>query len=253
MCEALRRTLPVVSLLSDEDDQLEDDLVSLHLRQDDELDILDTEDFEESDVESDDLERNLKAELEETGAKVVEKTSIIVLKEEEEVPYEEEEVADEEEEVANEEEEVESELLDDDNNKQKPQFIPRRGLFYEHDNRSDPVDDEFSTNQEEDLARMEREKKKKKGKEVKWQHDKFIELEQLLSTLEEGSSSNKAKSERHTTKGRPERTRTRRRGNKGPGKELDAVGWVRSSRRGEVTTPRSGKTGGMVEGMGRGM
>ena len=52
MCEALRRTLPVVSLLSDEDDQLEDDLVSLHLRQDDELDILDTEDFEESDVYS---------------------------------------------------------------------------------------------------------------------------------------------------------------------------------------------------------
>ena len=248
----------MVSLHSDAEDQLEDDLVvslhleddlvSMHLRQEDKLGNL--EDFEESDVESDDLEfeSDLKTKLEE-----VEKTSINVLEEEGEVAVEDEEVADEKEEVADEEEEGGAELVDDDNNKQKPQFIPRRGLFYEHDNRSDPGDNEFSTNQEEDLARTEREKKKKtKGKEVKWQHDKFMELEQLLSTLE-GSSSNKVStSERQTTERRAERTSlkekssfekansaregtkgrpmrgivgTKRGGNKGPGKELGLGGW----------------------------
>ena len=93
MCEALRRTLPVVSLHPDEEDQLgddlvslqleddlvvslhlEEDLVSMHLGQDDKLGNL--EDFEESDVESDDLEfeSDSKTKLEE-----VEKTSINVL------------------------------------------------------------------------------------------------------------------------------------------------------------------------------
>ena len=90
------------------------------------------------------------------------------------------------------EEEDPEELLDDDNNKQKPQFIPRRGLFYEHDNRNEePGDNERTKNQEKTLSKVEREKKKTKGKEFKWEHDKFIELEQLLSTLD-GANSNMA-------------------------------------------------------------
>ena len=186
MCEAQRRTLPVVSLHSDAEDQLEDDLVaslhleedlvSMHLGKDDKLGNL--EDFEESDIESDDLEfeSDLKTKLEE-----VEKTSINVLEEEGEVAVEDEEVADEKEEVADEEEEGGAELVDDDNNKQKPQFIPRRGLFYEHDNRSDPGDNEFSTNQEEDLARTEREKKHKKEKHR--DHDKEREESSIKNPL----------------------------------------------------------------------
>ena len=168
----------------DEEDHLEDDLVSLHLGQEDKLCNFDNGDYvelDESDIESDDLEykSDLKTNLnkDDTTTQSVEKTS------------------DNEEEVFEEEKE-----LDDDNNKQKPQFIPRQGLFYEHDNRNGSSDDP-GTDQEGGRARMEREKRKK-GKEIKWEHDKFIELEQLLRREENvsdfsGSKSNVARSERY--------------------------------------------------------
>merc|ERR1712025_1287782 len=48
--------------------------------------------------------------------------------------------------------------LDDDEDKKNPQYIPKRGMFYEHDDRIDPADEEEESKEEE----KEKEKDKKK-------------------------------------------------------------------------------------------
>ena len=76
--------------------------------------------------------------------------------------------------------------LDDDEDKKNPAYIPKRGMFYEHDDRIDPADEEEEVKEEE--KEKEKDKKKKVWKadaSEKWGHDKFMEMEQTPKNEEE--------------------------------------------------------------------
>ncbi|EFA07541.2 barentsz [Tribolium castaneum] len=66
--------------------------------------------------------------------------------------------------------------VDDDEDKKNPQYIPKRGTFYEHDDRT--ADDE----QTADNVELEKEKEQKKkvwqDKKERWSHDRFNDSEQ---------------------------------------------------------------------------
>ena len=75
--------------------------------------------------------------------------------------------------------------LDDDEDKKNPAYIPKRGMFYEHDDRIDPADEE------EEVEEVKEEKPDKKKKVWKadaaerWGHDKFMEMEQTPKDQDE--------------------------------------------------------------------
>ena len=79
--------------------------------------------------------------------------------------------------------------LDDDEDKKNPAYIPKRGMFYEHDDRIDPEDEEEE--EEEKKDEKDKDKDKKKGKVWKadaserWGHDKFMEMEQTPKNQDE--------------------------------------------------------------------
>ena len=78
----------------------------------------------------------------------------------------------------------EEETLDDDEDKKNPAYIPKRGMFYEHDDRIDPEDEE----EEEKSKEEDKDKKKKVWKAdtaEKWGHDKFMEMEQTPKNEDE--------------------------------------------------------------------
>ena len=78
----------------------------------------------------------------------------------------------------------EEETLDDDEDKKNPAYIPKRGMFYEHDDRIDPEDEE----EEEKNKEEEKDKKKKVWKAdtaERWGHDKFMEMEQTPKNEDE--------------------------------------------------------------------
>ncbi|CAF2391545.1 unnamed protein product [Rotaria sp. Silwood2] len=67
-------------------------------------------------------------------------------------------------------------ILDDDNNTQSPAYIPRKGKFYEHDDR---------TLNEKDQSKQEISKNDNrfyKASDAKWQHDLYFRDEQLLKS-----------------------------------------------------------------------
>ncbi|CAL8131712.1 unnamed protein product [Orchesella dallaii] len=102
----------------------------------------------------------------------------------EEEVEEEEEVEDEEEEEEEDEDGVKKEKpLDDDEDRKNPQFIPKKGYFYEHDDRT-KVEEENGEEAEEPVKKEE--KPKKPADSVnKWSHDKFDEGEQAPKSSEE--------------------------------------------------------------------
>lgn len=64
--------------------------------------------------------------------------------------------------------------VDDDEDKKNPQYIPKRGTFYEHDDRTaDDVDNP-------ETAQAEKDSKKKvwQDKKERWSHDRFNDSEQ---------------------------------------------------------------------------
>ena len=76
--------------------------------------------------------------------------------------------------------------LDDDEDKKNPAYIPKRGMFYEHDDRIDPADEEEESKEEE--KEKEKDKKKKVWKadaSERWGHDKFMEMEQTPKNEDE--------------------------------------------------------------------
>ena len=76
--------------------------------------------------------------------------------------------------------EGEEEVVDDDEDKRNPQYIPKRGMFYEHDDRIDPADEEEEEGEDKEKSEAEAKKKIWKADTAsKWGHDKFMELEQL--------------------------------------------------------------------------
>ena len=82
-----------------------------------------------------------------------------------------------------------SPTLDDDEDKKNPAYIPKRGMFYEHDDRIDPADEmEEEEEEEKEKEKEEREKKKKAWKAdggERWGHDKFMEMEQTPKNQDE--------------------------------------------------------------------
>ncbi|ODN05228.1 Protein CASC3 [Orchesella cincta] len=73
--------------------------------------------------------------------------------------------------------------LDDDEDRKNPQFIPKKGYFYEHDDRT-KVEEENGEKPEEPVVKEE--KPKKPADSVnKWSHDKFEETEQAPKSSEE--------------------------------------------------------------------
>ena len=78
--------------------------------------------------------------------------------------------------------------LDDDEDKKNPAYIPKRGMFYEHDDRIDPEDEVEEEKKEKEEKEKDKDKKKKVWKadaSEKWGHDKFMEMEQTPKNEEE--------------------------------------------------------------------
>ncbi|XP_017798145.1 PREDICTED: protein CASC3 isoform X2 [Habropoda laboriosa] len=81
------------------------------------------------------------------------------------------------------EEEKPQKKLDDDEDRRNPQYIPKRGTFYEHDDRTtDEVADIAVESQNE---RETKEKKVWKDKEDRWDHDRYNDEEQAPKSHEE--------------------------------------------------------------------
>ncbi|XP_071513263.1 uncharacterized protein btz isoform X2 [Panulirus ornatus] len=74
--------------------------------------------------------------------------------------------------------------LDDDEDRKNPQYIPKKGTFYEHDDRT-AAEDGVEKTPEEPVAKKETGKKKVWKEDDKWNHDKFNELDQAPKTREE--------------------------------------------------------------------
>jgi len=72
--------------------------------------------------------------------------------------------------------------VDDDEDKKNPQYIPKKGMFYEHDDR-------LGTDEEEEEEDKDKDKDKKKiwkaDQAEKWGHDKFMELDQEPKSKDE--------------------------------------------------------------------
>nr|CAD7449413.1 unnamed protein product [Timema bartmani] len=78
--------------------------------------------------------------------------------------------------------------LDDDEDRRNPQYIPKRGTFYEHDDRTAEVDESAETPEKESERNKEVQADKKKvwkEHENKWDHDRYIEDEQSPKSREE--------------------------------------------------------------------
>ncbi|KAJ3648053.1 hypothetical protein Zmor_019889 [Zophobas morio] len=80
-------------------------------------------------------------------------------------------------------ESVPARKVDDDEDKKNPQYIPKRGTFYEHDDRT--IDDEANLN----TAELEKDKEQKKkvwqDKKERWSHDRFNDSEQAPKSRSE--------------------------------------------------------------------
>ncbi|RLU20263.1 hypothetical protein DMN91_006870 [Ooceraea biroi] len=82
------------------------------------------------------------------------------------------------------EEEKPQKKLDDDEDRRNPQYIPKRGTFYEHDDRTT---DEVTDNNTETQTNTKETKEKKvwKDKEDRWDHDRYNDEEQAPKRPEE--------------------------------------------------------------------
>lgn len=81
-------------------------------------------------------------------------------------------------------ESIPNKKVDDDEDKKNPQYIPKRGTFYEHDDRT--LED---TEEKEEVELMEKDKDGKKkvwqDKKEQWTHDRFNEPEQAPKSRSE--------------------------------------------------------------------
>lgn len=84
--------------------------------------------------------------------------------------------------------------VDDDEDRRNPQYIPKRGIFYEHDDRT--LDDPDAESNEEEADPNNENKIEKDAPKVtkkvweekdgeKWGHDLYIEKEQLPKSKQE--------------------------------------------------------------------
>ena len=73
--------------------------------------------------------------------------------------------------------------LDDDEDRRNPQYIPKRGTFYEHDDRTAEETGESAV--EPPPERETKEKKVWKDKEDRWNHDRYVDDEQAPKSHDE--------------------------------------------------------------------
>ncbi|KAL7301591.1 hypothetical protein TKK_0005604 [Trichogramma kaykai] len=143
------------------------------------------------------------------------------------------------------EEDKSQKKLDDDEDRRNPQYIPKRGTFYEHDIRTG----EESGEQEDKEAPVERETKEKKvwkEKEDRWNHDRYNDEEQAPKSHAEliAIYGYDIRNEEG-----PPRARRRRRYGRGPNKytrnweDEDAYGKVAGTVPVQKMTPRRSKSG----------
>ncbi|XP_064105264.1 LOW QUALITY PROTEIN: protein CASC3-like [Macrobrachium nipponense] len=78
----------------------------------------------------------------------------------------------------------ENKQLDDDEDRKNPQYIPKKGTFYEHDDRT-AAEEDVEKPPEEPTVKKEASKKKVWKEDNKWNHDKFNEFDQAPKTREE--------------------------------------------------------------------
>ncbi|XP_076337135.1 CASC3 exon junction complex subunit isoform X3 [Tachypleus tridentatus] len=77
-------------------------------------------------------------------------------------------------------------VLDDDEDRRNPQFIPKKGAFYEHDDRIHGEEETVEKKKPEEEIKTDNKKKKKLWlDEEKWDHDMFHEEEQAPKSHEE--------------------------------------------------------------------
>ncbi|XP_008556469.1 protein CASC3 isoform X1 [Microplitis demolitor] len=73
--------------------------------------------------------------------------------------------------------------LDDDEDRRNPQYIPKRGTFYEHDDRT--AEETAEDTVEQPAERESKDKKVWKDKEDRWDHDRYNDDEQAPKSHEE--------------------------------------------------------------------
>ncbi|KAG8037604.1 hypothetical protein G9C98_005815 [Cotesia typhae] len=73
--------------------------------------------------------------------------------------------------------------LDDDEDRRNPQYIPKRGTFYEHDDRT--TEEAAEDTVEQPVERESKDKKVWKDKEDRWDHDRYNDQEQAPKSHEE--------------------------------------------------------------------
>ncbi len=72
-----------------------------------------------------------------------------------------------------------------DEDRRNPQYIPKRGMFYEHDDRIDSDEEAEAKKKEQEEADKRRKKVWKSEAVNKWGHDKFLELDQAPKSKDE--------------------------------------------------------------------
>ncbi|XP_072760753.1 uncharacterized protein Btz isoform X2 [Anoplolepis gracilipes] len=132
------------------------------------------------------------------------------------------------------EEEKPQKKLDDDEDRRNPQYIPKRGTFYEHDDRT--TDEVTDNNAETQTSAKEvKEKKVWKDKEDRWDHDRYNDEEQAPKRPEEliATYGYDIRNEEG-----PPRARRRRRYGRGPNKYTR--NWEDEDAYGKTPTPGRG-------------
>ena len=139
--------------------------------------------------------------------------------------------------------------VDDDEDRRNPQYIPKRGVFYEHDDREDDEVADTAKEGEEETNDKQLGKQKvwRSEQTERWGHDKFLELEQEPKSKEElvAAYGYDIRNEDNAP-----RSRRRRRYGRGPNKytrkweDEDAYSGAKSAER--------GRGGGRGRGIGRG-
>ncbi|XP_065200056.1 protein CASC3-like isoform X2 [Planococcus citri] len=92
-------------------------------------------------------------------------------------------------EEGNEEEIVVEKELDDDEDRRNPQYIPKRGFFYEHDDRTVVISEDETSEGAKKETEVKEQETKAKGKRFipdgRWQHDMYREDEQKPKSSQE--------------------------------------------------------------------
>ena len=84
--------------------------------------------------------------------------------------------------------EQKDEKVDDDEDRRNPQYIPKKGMFYEHDDRIESGDEETAKEGglESEKGDADKPRRVPRSETVeKWGHDKFLDRDQVPKSKEE--------------------------------------------------------------------